>query len=66
MVGVTNPCFQCSDRTMGCHGKCSKYSDYRSQIDAEKTKIQKKRNDDQLWDVYRLETIAKARRAQKG
>lgn len=30
---LNSPCKDCVDRTMGCHGKCEKYSAYRVEVD---------------------------------
>ena len=32
----TSPCKDCPDRTVGCHGGCEKYKDYRAALDAHK------------------------------
>ena len=28
-----SPCKDCTDRAVGCHGKCDKYKDYRVKVD---------------------------------
>lgn len=28
-----SPCKDCTDRTMGCHGRCDKYKAYRVEVD---------------------------------
>ncbi len=33
MNGPTPPCNGCSERKIGCHGSCEKYSEYRSAMD---------------------------------
>ena len=29
------PCKDCPDRVVGCHGTCTKYQEFRKQLDAE-------------------------------
>ena len=30
---LTAPCKDCTDRSVGCHGKCEKYQAYRVKVD---------------------------------
>ena len=30
---VANPCKDCADREVGCHGKCEKYKAYRHELE---------------------------------
>lgn len=30
---LNSPCKDCTDRAMGCHGKCDKYKAYRVEVD---------------------------------
>lgn len=30
----TPPCVKCTDRSIGCHGKCAKYLNWRKMMDA--------------------------------
>ena len=34
---IKPPCKGCSDRRVGCHGDCQKYSEYKAELDGEKT-----------------------------
>lgn len=36
LLGVVSPCKDCEERCLGCHGKCSKYANYRAYIDEKK------------------------------
>ena len=38
---IHNPCKDCTDREVGCHGKCDKYAQYRKDLDKSKA-IRKK------------------------
>lgn len=35
---MKQPCYNCPDREVGCHGKCERYTAYRAEIDALKAK----------------------------
>ena len=39
------PCKDCAERTMGCHGTCARYAEYREAFDAQKKEIKKHRDD---------------------
>ena len=30
---MTQPCYNCPDREMGCHGRCERYAAYRAKMD---------------------------------
>jgi hypothetical protein len=30
---MNSPCFKCQDRHVACHGKCSKYQEFRAACD---------------------------------
>ena len=40
-TAVKAPCKNCTDRTVGCHGKCEKYMAFRTKLDAVNEKIRK-------------------------
>lgn len=33
---INNPCKDCTDREVGCHGKCDRYATYRKELDQSK------------------------------
>ena len=33
---IYNPCKDCTDREVGCHGKCEKYATYRAELERSK------------------------------
>lgn len=33
---IFNPCKDCADREVGCHGKCDKYAQYREELNQSK------------------------------
>lgn len=46
------PCKDCKDRSVGCHGTCEKYKEYRSNLDDRKETIKKNRSTDALIASY--------------
>ncbi len=38
---IPSPCQHCNDRVLGCHGKCSKYKDYKIYVADENEKYRK-------------------------
>ena len=35
---MNNPCFNCTERKSGCHGKCDRYRKAKQEYEAEKSK----------------------------
>ena len=33
---MTNPCYKCEERCMGCHSYCEKYSAFKEEFDSKK------------------------------
>lgn len=33
---VKTPCYDCKERSVGCHSRCEKFSEYRARLDDEK------------------------------
>lgn len=42
---TTSPCFNCSDRSMGCHSICEKYTDWKAEHEA-KREIERQRKEE--------------------
>lgn len=45
---IKPPCYNCSDRAIGCHGNCQAYSSYRAKADEVKAKRAELRRKDDL------------------
>ena len=50
------PCKGCEDRTVGCHGSCEKYAEYRKPFDTAITEREKRRE----AGVFRNDGVTKA------
>lgn len=37
---MKQPCYQCPDRCMGCHGRCERYKEYKAEMEIVKRKRQ--------------------------
>lgn len=48
-----NNCYKCTERYVGCHGKCEKYASYRAEIE------DKKENKLDLYNQYKRERFIK-------
>ena len=40
---MQNPCWKCSDRSAGCHGKCEKYKAWKVELDKVKNAVEYER-----------------------
>lgn len=58
----TNPCKDCEEREVGCHGKCEKYQAYRSDLDQVKQVIRTQKETEAVADGYVVEMRRKLRR----
>lgn len=36
MCTIEPPCYDCKSRTVGCHGKCKKYMDFKNAVEVTK------------------------------
>ena len=43
-MNITNPCYKCNLRAMGCHSDCVKYKGWKSQLDRRNDQIRKDKN----------------------
>lgn len=59
---ITNACFGCKDRTVGCHSGCPRYKAYREDIDT----INKNRSTQRDIEGYFDIKTAKIRKSMKG
>lgn len=51
-TGPTSPCYDCHDRHMLCHSDCSKYAEFRGEVNAYNAKLYKARNlEDDLYNT---------------
>ena len=48
----SNPCFQCTDRKVGCHSTCSKYIEYVEENQKRKEAISKSKIADAVAKTY--------------
>ena len=53
------PCLDCKDRTVGCHGNCERYREYREWLDDLNERIIREKNKDNYASAY---SKAKTRR----
>lgn len=59
-----SPCKGCSEREMGCHGKCSAYKGWKEECEEEKARIEAERrkyNDFVAHNANLAETVKKQR-----
>lgn len=48
-----NPCKNCGDRTVDCHGKCIKYQSFRDSLDVYNAKIKEAKSRDSIYTAYK-------------
>lgn len=58
----TNPCKDCENWEVGCHGRCEKYQAYRSELDKVKQVIRTQKETEAVTDGYVVEMRRKLRR----
>ena len=61
---MTQPCYHCPDREMGCHGRCERYAAYRAKMDEVGRKRDLERSAKEAVDdgVRRVEKRLKSKR----
>ena len=52
-MAIKAPCLNCTDRSMGCHGKCEKYQSFVKQSKEHNENVRKLKNAEghALWDA---------------
>ena len=53
-----SPCYKCSERAIGCHGKCEKYQDYQMACRAEYS-VRLAHSDVMTYEARREEKVRK-------
>lgn len=48
-----NPCRDCEERTIDCHGKCIRYQSFRESLDEYNVKINKAKSRDWVYTAYK-------------
>ena len=61
-----SPCYQCSERYSGCHGKCEKYSKWREHHILEQRKIRSAIEAENAFHSYNVESGERIKRMRKG
>ena len=51
------PCYQCTDRTVGCHSTCQAYIKEKERIDADREKRHSEAEKEAVIDSYRKKVI---------
>ena len=46
------PCLYCTDRYVGCHGKCEKYAEWKKRHDDYNTKVYNNRHKEKFFARY--------------
>lgn len=59
-MNIKPPCYGCSDRAMGCHGKCEFYIEYQEKLVALNTKRAEVKKQERVFSDC-LSSISKLR-----
>lgn len=62
--GIRSVCYDCQDRYPACHDTCEKYLDAKNEYQNRKQVIESARNEYKQYDLYKLETVRKARKGR--
>lgn len=57
-----SPCLHCEERHTGCHSKCDKYIDYRSDLDLYNAISRKNKEINRIVETYEADKCAKLRK----
>ena len=61
-VGKITCCRECNERYPGCHDKCPKYLAQKQNMDEQREKVCKAKEQDEPYDQYKFDSIEKARK----
>lgn len=62
MPKIDTPCHNCSDRHEGCHSDCSKYKEYKNQMDQLHKKYSSSVSQSRLFSDYVSSRTSKYKR----
>ena len=62
---VTNPCRECPDREVGCHGKCEKYAAWKDTIQAEKDRQRQRRKGAALAEEHEIRSKCRSKKMRE-
>lgn len=62
-TNTSNPCYNCSDREVGCHSRCEKYQTAHAEHEARKAAIREKATLDTI--VYSMNVEASKKRKRR-
>ena len=65
MKEKNNPCFNCPDRHVGCHGKCEKYQTWNADHIERNRAIRSERERENMYRGYCVETTQRNRRSRE-
>jgi len=60
---IPNPCIDCSRRSIGCHGVCAEYGDYKKAIEDMRAAIKADKAVDEVVDAYVSQRSRRIKRA---
>lgn len=58
-------CFECPDRTVGCHGICERYLTEKKEFDAKAAAAREKHDQENMMDSYRSASIKRMKEKKK-
>lgn len=57
-----SPCRNCEEREVGCHAKCERFSEYRSEIDKWRDIVNGAKREEARADGFRKATAARVKK----
>lgn len=66
MPVAVSPCYECPDRTLGCHGTCEKYNNFKDERIELGNQIKKKAGTERSADAVIINGIQKRRNKASG
>lgn len=59
---VQSPCYKCTYRRIGCHGKCTKYRKYKAERAKEANEEKEAKKADSMLTDFRMRSIDRVKR----
>ena len=60
-----SPCYNCDERTLGCHSECDLYLTYRRALDRYNEAVRELNESSQRFDPHQIEMIEKNKKKRK-
>ena len=61
-MALLTPCFDCTERFVGCHSKCDKYAEWQKNHQKRKDEVRKSKNEISRVMEFKVDQVTKTKK----